>query len=163
MNIPKDLINTHDGLEIFYRTDELFILLGHSAAIGFVLCLITYFTNRTPTKEKSSLILPTSNIMYLSTGLTAIMILVNNNLARAFSIGAAIALVRFRVKLGRSGATANILFAIIAGLACGLDEVRLAWIMTGIYFLISYGTYLLIKDIPEEEIQKLPDSNSILS
>ncbi len=163
MNIPKEIINNQGGQEIFYKTDELFILIGHSAAIGLVLCLITYFTNRFSEKEKNTMILTTSNIMYLSTGLTAIMILVNNNLARAFSIGAAIALVRFRVNLGNKGATANILFAIIAGLACGLDEVRLAWIMTGFYFLISFGTYLLVKDIPQEEVQKLPDSNSILS
>lgn len=152
MNIPKELVNTHDGLEIFYKTDELLVLLGHSAAIGLVLCLITYLANRSSAKEKNNLILSTSNIMYLSTGLTAIMILVNNNLARAFSIGAAIALVRFRVKLGNKGAAANILFAIIAGIACGLDEVRLAWIMTGFYFFISFGTYLLVKGSATEEI-----------
>jgi membrane-associated HD superfamily phosphohydrolase len=154
MNIPKDLIQTPDGLEVFYRTDQLFFLLGHSAAVGLILCLITYCSNNKSNMDKikrQNLILSTSNIMYLTTGLTTIMILVNNNLARAFSIGAAIALVRFRVKLGDKGAAANILFAIIAGISCGLDEVRLAWIITGFYGAISFTTYSLLRNFNKEE------------
>ncbi|RLA64322.1 MAG: hypothetical protein DRQ88_03770 [Epsilonproteobacteria bacterium] len=150
------------GLQVSYNVHELITLLGHSTLIGIILCFITYFStkgylnpNKNLDKQKIALILGTTNILYLCTGLTAVMILVNNNLARAFSIGAAIALVRFRIKLGRKGAAANILFGIIGGIACGLNEITLAWLVTCLYLAISMGIYLITrkwKVFPLDEI-----------
>ena len=135
---------TVGSLAIAYDFKELAILLGHSFVIGVVLCLITYFSSRhllrepnEPSQEKINLILGTVNILYLCMGLSCVMILVNNNLARAFAIGAAIALVRFRIKLGKGSANSNILFSIVCGIACGLNEIPLAWLSVMAYFLIT--------------------------
>ncbi len=54
----------------------------------------------------------------------------------AFAIVAALALMRFRVKLDSKSLSASVLFGVLAGMACGLQEVALAWIMTGFYVVL---------------------------
>ena len=83
--------------------------------------MITYLTSRNLLKdpkaaseEKIELILGTVNILYLCTGMTSVMILVNNNLARALCYWATVALIRFRIKLARNMSNSNVLFAIFA-------------------------------------------------
>lgn len=137
-----------------YSLHELLLLVGHSILMGVILCLVTYYTNARSLKKEGKevskkarwkFIMGITNILYLCVGLTAIMILVNNNLARAFSIGACIALIRFRVKLGDKRLTSNILFGIIAGIACGLNYLELGWIMVGVYTQLSFSLHLLGK------------------
>ena len=84
-----------------------------------------------------------SNLLFLCVGLTGLMLLVNDNLARAFAIAAAIALVRFRVKLDQKSVNASLLFAILAGMACGLNNIELAWTATVIY-MVLFGLILLL-------------------
>ncbi len=88
-----------------------------------------------------------SNLLFLCVGLTGLMLLVNDNLARAFAIAAAIALVRFRVKLDQKSINASLLFAILAGMACGLDAIELAWTSTGIYIALFALLLLFVQFI----------------
>lgn len=88
-----------------------------------------------------------SNLLFLCVGLTGLMLLVNDNLARAFAIAAAIALVRFRVKLDQKSINASLLFAILAGMACGLDAIELAWTSTGIYIALFALLLLIVQFI----------------
>lgn len=144
------MLESADNIRLSYNAVQLTFLLGNAIVIGILLCIVTYVAN-VPFIETSEgeritrfqLLLGTSHILFLCVGLTAVMILVNNNLARAFAIGAAIALVRFRIKLGKKSAVSNILFGIITGIACGLGEVAMAWMLVVVYLIISallYGT-----------------------
>ena len=153
-NLISRALASTENIIIGYSLSELIIILFHSFAIGASLCIITYFTSRSllkdasaPSEEKIELILGTVNIMYLCTGMTSVMILVNNNLARAFAIGAAIALIRFRIKLARNMSNSNVLFSIVCGIACGLNEVGLAWLSTGAYFLITILLWIITGSI----------------
>ena len=157
--------NSAGPLAIQYDFQSLAVLLGHTFLIGAFLCLITYFSNRhllkdpkEASEEKINLILGTMNILYLCMGLSCVMILVNNNLARAFAIGAAIALVRFRIKLGKSSANSNILFSIVCGIACGLNELPLAWLSAGAYLLITLLVRIVTGSI-QKKIQKREESS----
>ena len=149
------------SLAIQYDLQSLTILLGHTFLIGSFLCIITYFSNRhllkdpkEASEEKINLILGTMNILYLCMGLSCVMILVNNNLARAFAIGAAIALVRFRIKLGKSSANSNILFSIVCGIACGLNELTLAWLSAGAYLLITLLVRIVTGSIQKKVVKR---------
>lgn len=88
-----------------------------------------------------------SNLLFLCVGLTGLMLLVNDNLARAFAIAAAIALVRFRVKLDQKSINASLLFAILAGMACGLNAIQLAWTATGIYIALFVLLLIIVQFI----------------
>ena len=99
------------------------------------------------------LFLGASNLLFLCVGLTGLMLLVNDNLARAFAIAAAIALVRFRVKLDQKSINASLLFAILAGMACGLNAVELAWTATGIYIALFVLLLLFVQLIKPKNPQ----------
>ena len=86
-----------------------------------------------------------SNLLFLCVGLTGVMLLVNNNLARAFAIAAALALTRFRIKLDQKSVNASLLFAILIGMACGLGEQRLAWMATGIYIVLFIILFIVVR------------------
>ena len=85
-----------------------------------------------------------SNLLFLCVGLTGIMLLVEGSIARAFAIAAALALTRFRIKLDQKSINASLLFAILAGMACGLEQVRLAWMATGIYLALFLFLLLMV-------------------
>ena len=94
-----------------------------------------------------------SNLLFLCVGLTGLMLLVNDNLARAFAIAAAIALVRFRVKLDQKSVNASLLFAILAGMACGLNNIELAWTATAIYIVLFALILLLVQFIKPKNVK----------
>lgn len=102
-----------------------------------------------PLKKKTvsnlEIFLGASNLLFLCVGLTGIMLLVNNNLARAFAIAAALALTRFRIKLDQKSVNASLLFAILIGMACGLGEERLAWMATGIYIVLFIILFIVVR------------------
>ena len=154
---------------------KIFVLLGHSITLGLILSTITYLTTmntfKTSIGDKEKIkklrpqtLLGSSNILFLCVGLTGIMILVNNNLARALAIGATMSLMRFRIKLGQKNLSSNFLFGIIAGVACGIHALKVAWCLTilnifmqgTLFFFIgqlnkSSGTKSNIRDNEMEE------------
>ena len=128
----------------------------HSLVLGVLLFLIILYTQYKRIGQRENglenaillkgLVSLSSNLIFLCVGLTSVMILVNNNLARAFSIGAAIALIRFRTKLESNDQSHAILFAIIIGIACGLNELLLAWILFGIFSILCLSlNFIFIK------------------
>ena len=88
-----------------------------------------------------------SNILFLCVGLTGMMVLINNNLIRAFAIIAAIALVRFRVKLSSSNTNAFLLFGVLSGMSFGVREVMLGWIMVGAYLCVCLVFHALLHTV----------------
>jgi hypothetical protein len=83
--------------------------------------------------SSTRLLMNSANLLFLCVGLAGVMMLVNNNIVRAFGITAAIALVRFRIRIDDKNTNASLLFAILAGMGCGMKEVALAWALTGVY------------------------------
>ena len=96
------------------------------------------------TSNNLEIFLGSSNLLFLCVGLTGVMLLVNNSLARAFAIAAALSLTRFRIKLDQKSINASLLFAILAGMACGLAQVRLAWMATGIYLALLIAILIMV-------------------
>ncbi len=143
----------NDSVVIPAISSQNIILVVNSFLVGLYLFAVTYYLSSlfldkkcsSYFDKKSKLLLGTSNIIYLCSGLTGLMILVNNNLARAFSIGAAIALIRFRVKLGPKSADSYILFAIACGIASGLNEMAMSWILALVYSLIFVPITFLVR------------------
>lgn len=132
---------------------ELTIMLVNSIVLGCILTALTYYSNapiislknklkgadkvKKKIKKQMEVFIASTNILFLCVGLTGVMLLVNNNLARALAIGATLGLVRFRVALGTKMIGSNMLFGIIAGIACGLNELFIAWAVTGIYIVLQ--------------------------
>ncbi len=122
-------------------------LLVHSVGLGLILMLLTAWgtgqvARRFPgeTEEKISsaeIILGSANVLFLCFGMSGVMLLVNNNLARAFAIGAAIALVRFRIKVNAKTLSMALFYGVLVGMACGVDQVEIAWGITLAFGLLE--------------------------
>lgn len=133
------------------------ILFGNSIILGLALTWVTYLVvcqaeaseeeeeGPLSPKDKYRLFLGASNILFMCVGLTGVMLLVGNNLARAFAIGAALALSRFRVKISKKSTGTHLMFGIIAGIACGLDQLAIAWICSLIYTVLQLSLFLYFR------------------
>jgi hypothetical protein len=125
-------------------------LMVHAIGSGMLLMLVTAIGTTWSAKRLSSskdddeedgslaeVILSSGNVMFLSFGMAGVMLLVNNNLARAFAIGAAIALVRFRIKVSSKTLSMALFYGVLAGMACGVDRVHLAWGIAATFGLLE--------------------------
>jgi len=132
---------------------EVLVLFGNSILLGLALTWVTYLVVRQAEdddededgplspNDRYKLFLGASNILFMCVGLTGVMLLVGNNLARAFAIGAALALSRFRVKISKKSTGTHLMFGIIAGIACGLDQLAIAWICSIIYVVLQLALF----------------------
>jgi len=140
-----------------HALDTIVTLLGNSIAVGAVLAVTTYLVarvSRLPFGKKPDGVdesaieyrlqqfVGSATLLLLCVGLTSLMLVINNSIVRAFALMAAVSLVRFRVRLDRkdaSGASlmsAAMLFAVLIGVASGLNELTLSWVLTGLYALL---------------------------
>lgn len=138
-------------------------MLFHSIILGTLLLVSTHFLSKKlkqytvssglelkDAKKKEvdpvDQILGASNLLFVSVGLTGVMLLVNNNFVRAFAILSALAIVRFRVKLNQAnGLTSSLLFSMLVGMACGVQELKFAWAITGVYLVLCGFVVLTVK------------------
>ena len=108
----------------------------------------------------AELILTSANVLFLCFGMAGIMILVNNNLARAFAIGAAIAVIRFRIKFDNKGLASTLFFSVLVGMACGVGQVQTAIVMTLAYGVLQGIIIMLmglgIQNKPQIQTQEMP-------
>ncbi|MDD8050507.1 MAG: DUF4956 domain-containing protein, partial [Verrucomicrobiota bacterium] len=72
----------------------------------------------------------------LCLGGALIWVIVGNNLARAFGLGGALSLIRFRTPVRDPKDTVVVFYSIIIGMACGLGNYATAVIGTGVLGLV---------------------------
>jgi hypothetical protein len=142
-------------------------LLANSVGLGMVSALVTYIAVRghagDDKKTLGKALQGVANLLFLCVGLTGTMILVNNNMVRAFGVGAAIALVRFKINLNGKSSNASLLFSILSGIACGLGETVLAWILLATYVVLmgmtTIITRMMVASKVVEEETPLPEDD----
>lgn len=104
-----------------------------------------------PKVSYAELLLGSANVLFLCFGMTGIMILVNNNLARAFAIGAAIAVVRFRIKFNSQGSM--LFFGVLVGMACGVGQIATAVGVTFAYAILQAVVIILMSVAAKKELK----------
>lgn len=149
-------------------------LFGHSILNGAILMYLTWWVNAgggavvargakdakdsKGYKDKDADVLNgAANVLFLCVGMTAVMILVNDNIARAFAVGAAVALVRFRIKVAGKFLSMALFYAVLIGMACGVSRVDLAWGVTVAFGLILYAVTLLRRSLARRATRERTD------
>lgn len=150
---PSSLAAMEAAAGVPMNFNEAIINMGHSALLGAGLMLITVLaTHHTVTAPAAStavvpgeepdspaeLVLSSANVMFICFGMTAVMQLVNNNLARAFTIGAAIALIRFKIKMNSKAVNMGLFYGAVVGMACGVDQVVLGYAAVGFFAVLQF-------------------------
>ncbi len=123
--------------------------LGHAMIMGILLVAVTAaasarvrrildrkLTSVEPPPESPVLeLMGWHNLLFLTVGLAGVMILISDSFLRAFAILAAIALVRFRIKIDNKSLGSSMIFAILAGMSCGVGESMIGYVSLVVYVL----------------------------
>lgn len=129
--------------------------LANSAALGMVLlCLTVWASNSTPNDKigpntsrlsPSDIIINSSNVLFICFGMTGMLLLVNNNIARAFAIAAAIALVRFKIKVDSKIMSMSLFYAVLTGMACGVGYAFIGYILVIFFGILQFIVISAVK------------------
>ncbi len=114
-NEPFTIINT-------------FAVLGTALALGFAISLAYMFIRRAEGFSKGF----SMTLIMMPAIVAAIVFLIGNNVARAFSLAGAFSLIRFRSAAGEPRDIAFVLFSLGVGLACGIGYLGYAALFAAI-------------------------------
>jgi hypothetical protein len=107
-------------------------LLGQ-LALAFVLgCLVAGVYHVTTRKQKSQGASFLATLVMLSVLIAMVTLVIGNNIARAFSLVGALAIVRFRTVVEDTRDTAFVIFAVVVGMAAGAGYLDMAVAIVGI-------------------------------
>lgn len=114
---------------------EIVVNVLVSLTCSFVISLIYRFTYRGPGYSESFV----NSIIFLSIITTLVIMVIGNNLARAFGLVGALSIIRFRTAIKDTMDIVYIFFALVVGMAGGVGYHKLAivgTILVGITLLI---------------------------
>lgn len=103
-------------------------ILVSSIVIGFVISLVYLLTHRKEGYSQSFCV----TIILLAPIVGMVILLIGNNVARAFSLAGAFALIRFRSAPGDPKDIAFVFMSVVMGLACGMGY----WLYAGVATII---------------------------
>lgn len=121
------------------------IVIGAALLLGFIISVVYMKTHK---KEGYTSSFPTTLIM-LPIIIAIIILLVGNNVARAFSLAGAFSLIRFRSAPGDPKDISYVFFTLAVGLACGMGYILYAVlfviILCGVMILLTVFEYAIPK------------------
>ena len=106
--------------------------IGTAVLLGLIIGIAYMFMCRKERYNRDFII----GLVILPAIVAAVILLIGSNVARAFSMAGAFALVRFRSVPGRAKDIAIVFFAMASGLACGLGYVTFACVFVVIMIVI---------------------------
>lgn len=126
-------------------------------AIGLIISIIYILSDKNKKYSTNFAI----TLVILPAVVTIVIMLVGSNIARAFSLAGAFALVRFRSVPGDSKDIASVFFAMATGLATGMGYIGFAFAATGIiglmYFILMRSGYAVRKKTDKELKITIPE------
>jgi len=117
--------------------DDMLVRLSIAAAFGLAVAAIYFLTQRKKRAEAGPFV---STLVLLAILLAMVSMVVGSDIARAFSLVGALAIVRFRTVVEDTRDTAFVIFSVIAGMAAGAG----AYVVAGLGIpLIAVAAFAL--------------------
>lgn len=138
---------------------ESLISIGVALILGFIIALCYMHTQKKGTFSKDFVI----SVTILPAVISIVIILVGSNVARAFSLAGAFALVRFRTQPGSAKDITVVFFSMAIGLASGLGFIVFAGAATAIILIVLIALSLskFGEDRREEKLLKITIPESL--
>ena len=121
-----------------FTLSNTLIILATSIVLGLAISVVYMLTHK---KKGYNASFPTTLIM-LPVIISIIILLVGNNVARAFSLAGAFSIIRFRSAPGDPKDISYVFFTLAVGLACGMGYISYAAIFT-----VVLGLVMIVLDI----------------
>ena len=139
----ESIITSTTG-ESFTLANSL-IIIGSSIILGLIISLAYLKTHKKDGYTPNFII----SLIMLPTIISIIILLVGNNVARAFSLAGAFSIIRFRSAPGDTKDISYIFFTLAVGLACGMGFVGYA-----VFFTIILCAVMIIIDVTKFAMPK---------
>jgi uncharacterized membrane protein YhiD involved in acid resistance len=121
------------GVDLFSPTViDILINFGVSLLCSFVISLVYRFTYRGPGYSNSFVL----SIVYLSLIISLVIMVIGNNLARAFGLVGALSIIRFRTAVKDTIDIVYIFFGLAVGMAAGVGYHKVAFVGTAFITLV---------------------------
>ena len=127
------------------------LIVGTSIILGIVISVVYMKTNQ---KSNLSSGFSTTLIM-LPVIISIIILLVGNNVARAFSLAGAFSIIRFRSAPGDPKDIAYIFFTLAIGLTCGMGYIAYGFLFTLIISAVMIGLHITKFTEPKDKTMQL--------
>ena len=127
------------------------LCLGISCAIGAIFTLFYWFTKRKVGYDYSYL----TALVLLPVIVSVIILLVSNDIVKAFSLGGVFVLVRFRTRIRDIRDTTYIFSVIACGFACGLEFYYFAGLIALFMLILLAVLHFAKLDRPKENAFRL--------
>lgn len=108
------------------------IIMGSAVGLGLLISLVYILTHKKETYSSGF----TISLIMLPAIIAMIILLIGNNVARAFSLAGAFSLIRFRSAPGDSKDIMYVFFTLGIGLACGMGYIGYAALFAAILCLV---------------------------
>lgn len=125
--------------------------IGTAVLLGLIIGIAYMFMCRKERYNRDFII----GLVILPAIVAAVILLIGSNVARAFSMAGAFALVRFRSVPGSAKDIAIVFFAMASGLACGLGYVTFACVFVVIMIVILILLTVINFAQPHTDIKQL--------
>ena len=136
-NTLENLFSTQIGGEKLTVPAAL-IMIGSSLLLGFTVAMLYYFTQKRIGGNASLSV----TILIVPAIVSLIVVLIQNNLARAFTLAGALSLTRYRSEPASPRDIAYILFSLAIGIACGIGYIAYAVLFTVIFCVVLLAVSL---------------------
>jgi O-antigen/teichoic acid export membrane protein len=120
-----ELINQLSSQNIINDNIEVSVLLIRLLISAVLSCGISYVYGAMNSDKEDKLIMM-QTLIFLAITISSAMMIIGNNLARAFGLVGAVSIIRFRTAVKSSRDMAFVFVAIVVGMACGLGFSVLA-------------------------------------
>lgn len=126
----ETIIQSTDGTS--FTLLNTLIVIAAAIVLGFLISLVYMYTSKKAGFSPSF----TITLIMLPVIISIIILLVGNNVARAFSLAGAFSLIRFRSAPGEPKDIAYVFFTLAVGLCCGMGYIGYAVLFTVILSIV---------------------------
>jgi len=122
-----------EGLAFLYGPADILINMALGFALGLVISYIYKVTHKGLSYSQSFML----TIVFVTFIVAVVMMVIGNNLARAFALVGALSIIRFRTVIKDTKDTAYIFLGLAAGMAAGTSSYFLAIAGVGFFSVIA--------------------------
>lgn len=145
MNQFWEILNAPPSVETAYSTESVLLSLLLAFVLGQVLAWVYYYTHVGLSYSKGFV----QSILIVTIVVSLIMVVIGNNITRAFGLMGALAIIRFRNVVKDTRDMVFIFCALVVGMATGTQAYSIAIIGTAVLsltmlylYVTSFGTHL---------------------
>ena len=121
------------GIVGVYQAHDILINMGLAVILGMLISFVYKITHKGLSYSQSFML----TIVFITIIVSMVMMVIGNNVARAFALVGALSIIRFRTVVKDTKDTAFIFLALSAGMAAGTSSYFLATIGTTIVLVVA--------------------------